>query len=126
MKIITHKRINSKGIFLGKSQSARSLKSKQLQDELKLLLLKKGLSIGVILDKYKEILESEYKKPLTSDIVKVLENISKLHGLSSEEPKSDLLLMLASKSESEITQYLEDITSKTQKYLLELKSKSSK
>lgn len=93
-----------------------------IQDEIKLLLVKHDLTLDNILLKYKELLDSKHEMPKASDIVKVLENLTRLNNIETEQAQQvkNLIVMFQDKSNTEIVQYLGELTSKTQEYISEI------
>jgi hypothetical protein len=103
----------------GKHLPSRLLDNKNVLKECRRLLIEKGLTLEAILDEYSKILQGPRKEAKTSDIVKILENISKLHGLDINKPDSEIIPDTLRKSiqEGNVTTYIMAITSKTSSYL---------
>ena len=113
---------NGKQDITSKQVTTSKLVRQDIQEEIKLLLAKHDLTMNDIISRYKEILSEPHKQPLASDIVKVLENLQKLHNIEAPGDKTSVTVILAGKSNTEIREYLTDITSKTQNYLDKLKA----
>lgn len=88
------------------------------KEELKRILIDKGLTLDFILSKYKEITGFKLKYVRASDILKALERLEHFHGI--EDPKTQIetkvSLILQSKSPEQMKTYLMQITQKTKEY----------
>ena len=101
-------------------KSIDMLKEDQVK-EVKRLLVEKGLTIDMILDRYKDIAETNPKSVLASDVLKVLERLERLHGLQDKsDDQLQIRALIQNKSASEITTTLIEITGKTQEYIKKL------
>ncbi len=88
-------------------------------DEIKRLLVEKGLSLDEMFDKYKEVLEAtgiEYKG---SDVLKALDSLLKLHQIGTDQDDIQVKVgaVIQSKSPDEIRTYLLQITQKVTHYI---------
>lgn len=100
--------------------SLDNIKETQLK-ELQALLKGKGLTIDLILDKYKEAVDMKGIKYRGSDVLKVLERLEELLQLKDNSADQlQIRAMIQKKSASEITTTLIEITGKTQEYINKL------
>lgn len=90
--------------------------------ELKMRLERKGLSLDLVLDKYKKIVSEEQVKYKGSDVLKVLERVEELLGFKEKgQEQVQIRALVQSKSSEEITTTLIEITGRTQEYIKKLK-----
>lgn len=103
-----------------------SLKARQVK-ELQRLMADKGLSIDIVLSRYKEIITDKKIGFKGSDVLKVLERVEKLLGFDDKsEDQLQIRALIQTKSASEITSTLIEVTTQTQAYLTKLKERRDK
>jgi hypothetical protein len=95
-----------------------------IKKEVRKLLNKHDLSLEDIIIKYKEIYDRRLEGTKVSDIVKVLENLEKLHGLhTKDETIDEITLTLSTKSPEELEDYLSSTLLKTKEVLSRLQAR---
>jgi hypothetical protein len=95
-----------------------------IKKEVRKLLVKHNLSLEDIIIKYKEIYDGKLENTKVSDIVKVLENLEKLHGLHTKDESIDeITLTLSTKSPEELEDYLSSTLLKTKEVLSRLQAR---
>jgi hypothetical protein len=95
-----------------------------IKKEVRKLLNKHDLSLEDIIIKYKEIYDRRLEGTKVSDIVKVLENLEKLHGLHTKDESIDeITLTLSTKSPEELEDYLSSTLLKTKEVLSRLQAR---
>ncbi len=99
--------------------SLDSLRERQVK-ELRLKLAEKGLTLDLVLDKYKHVMEAKDVKYRGSDVLKALDSVSELLQIKDTHEDVTIRAMIQSKSASEITTTLIEITGKTQEYIKKL------
>jgi len=106
-----------KSVLQGKDTDREDIKK-----ELKRIMIEEGLSIRELIKEYKSIIRvSGSVKYRGSDVVKVIENLTKLHGIEDKNDGEDKFrALLQSKSEDEIKTILIETTNKTMEYLTRL------
>lgn len=121
---VTHLSNNNQKEQLEKVENAlqgladvHDLKSDQVK-ELRRLMTAKGITIEVLLDKYKAILDKKEIAFKGSDVLKALERLEKLLGLTDKSDEQlQIKALTQTKTANEITTTLIEITGKTQDYL---------
>ena len=99
-----------------------------IRKEVKRLLIESQLSIKEVLGVYKGILKKAGKvKYRGSDVVKVLENVTKLHNIEENgDEENKFRALLQSKTEDEVRTLLIETTNKTMEYLSRLEEVKKK
>lgn len=93
--------------------------------EVQRILIENNLTLDFIVSKYKELLESEYEKPKASDVLKALESLQKLHGITESKLKEDQDLprpLADALASGQVDAFIIGITNKTQEYIEKLES----
>lgn len=118
------KAISVPGNAIASEIDKSTLESKSVQKEVKRLLKKNNLTLDDILKKYREIYEGKLAGTKVSDIVKVLENLTKLHNIGTQEQATDeLTIILGSKTTQELAEYTEGTLKKTQEILARIQAR---
>ena len=108
----------------GNAEARQDIQASQsMQKELKRILTKHALTLDDIIKKYKEIYGGTIAGTKVSDIVKVLENLTKLHNIGNETITDELTITLASKSTQELAEYTESTLKSTQEILARIQAR---
>lgn len=106
-------------------QKNNIISSQGTKNDVKQILIRKGLDVNYIVDKYKDIMEQPAERPKTSDQIKVLENLSKLHNLQVESENINPIIQEKIQN-NQINNYIVEINEKTAKYIKKLQEKNNK
>ena len=99
--------------------------SLQVLQEIKLLLIDKGLTVEYIIEKYKEILDQGFSKPKAGEILKALERLEKLHGIEEKRAEKIPGVLADAIERGQVTTFIIGITKKTQEYLRRLEGREA-
>ena len=99
------------------------LESNSVQKELKRVLKANGLTLNDIVKKYKEIYAGQIAGTKVSDIVKVLENLTKLHNIGTEQTTDELTITLGTKTTQELAEYTQSTLKKTEEILARIQAR---
>lgn len=126
--IVSGKQTDSQKLDIIKNNPDSSDKRLELRSdirkEVRKLLSKHNLTLEDVIIKYKEIYDRKLEGTKVSDIVKVLENLEKLHGLhTKDETIDEITLTLSSKTPEELEAYLNSTLLKTKEVLSRLQAR---
>lgn len=109
---------------LARSSAGKEISSmpKDVIKHVRMLLIQNDLSLEDIIKKYREIVDMKLKGTRVSDVVKVLENVQKIH-LSELSTLDALQSALDNKNEEEIAEYTQVTLKKTEIILQRLKAR---
>ena len=105
-------------------ESVNTLERSNVQKEVQRVLKKHNLTLEDIVIKYREIYEMKLAGTKVADVVKVLENLTKLHNLGTEHAEIDeISIMLASRNTQEIAEYTQSTLRKTEEIIARIQAR---
>lgn len=104
-------------------ESKDVLDKQSVQKEVKRLLRKHNLTLDDIMLKYREIYDGKIAGTKVSDVVKVLENLTKLHNIGTQETTDELTITLGMKDTQQLAEYTQDTLQKTQEVIARLQAR---